>query len=302
MQAPVPRLDHAVGAYDARLQRVVLIGAEQAPIGGARDRVWSWSGTQWEGVTDNGPLARTNAAAAYHSARAKIIVAGGSRKPTAEARFEVAGDAWDGDRRGWSRIAEIPARDHHVLADNGQGGVLMTGGIRPGRWPEDTWQLQDDEWRQVASDGPGARGRSAMVYDSKRRHVVLFGGVSAPSAPNQQQIFLNDTWIWDGSRWRQAADSGPRGRYAHGMVFDERAGVVLLYGGAGAHKNAPLSDMWQWDGNRWTEIALSGPTPGYRYQPVMVYDKARDRTVLYGGLGNPAETWEWDGRRWRQAG
>jgi hypothetical protein len=56
--------------------------------------------------------------------------------------------------------------------------------------------------------------------------------------------------------------------------------------------------MWQWDGERWTEIALDGSTPGYRYQPVMVYDRARQRTVLYGGIGGAADTWEWDGRHW----
>ena len=84
------------------------------------------------------------------------------------------------------------------------------------------------------------------------------------------------------------------------MVFDERAGVVLLYSGAAAHRDAPLSDMWQWDGARWSEVPLEGPTPGYRYQPVMVYDRARGRTVLYGGIGGPGDTWEWDGQRWRQ--
>jgi hypothetical protein len=77
------------------------------------------------------------------------------------------------------------------------------------------------------------------------------------------------------------------------LVFDEGKGVVLLYSGAAAHRDAPLSDMWQWDGTRWTEIRLTGPTPGHRYQPVMVYDKARDRTVLYGGIGAATDTWEW---------
>jgi hypothetical protein len=124
--------------------------------------------------------------------------------------------------------------------------------------------------------------------------------VGAPGADGSQQ-FLDDTWTWDGARWTRVATGGPRGRYAHAMVFDEKAGVVLLYGGAAAHRNAPLSDMWRWDGTRWTEIALTGPTPGHRYQPVMVYDRARDRTVLYGGIGGQTDTWEWDGRSWRAA-
>jgi hypothetical protein len=180
--------------------------------------------------------------------------------------------------------------------------VLLFGGIpavRPGPWPNDTWELQGETWRRVATEGPIGRGRAAMVYDSKRQQVVLFGGASAPSGRDDHQVFLNDTWIWDGERWKQAATSGPRGRYAHGMVFDERAGVVVLYSGAAAHTGAPLNDMWRWDGTRWTEIPLTGPTPGHRYQPVMVYEKARDRTVLYGGIGGLSDTWEWDGRRWR---
>ena len=179
----------------------------------------------------------------------------------------------------------------------------MYGGIpadRSGSWPTDTWELQAGAWKRVATEGPPGRGRAALAHDRRRRRVVLFGGVSAPSGPNQSQTFLNDTWTWDGERWRRAAEGGPAGRYAHGMVFDERAGVVLLYGGAAAHSGAPLSDMWRWDGEHWTEIRLTGPTPGHRYQPVMVYDRARDRTVLYGGIGGPSDTWEWDGQRWRR--
>jgi hypothetical protein len=151
-------------------------------------------------------------------------------------------------------------------------------------------------------DGPPGRGRTALAFDSRRRRVVLFGGVSAPAGPNQQQTFFDDTWTWDDRRWSRATNGGPPGRYAHGMVFDIRAGVVLLYGGAAAHRDAPLSDMWQWDGARWTEIRLTGPTPGHRYQPVMVYDRARARTVLYGGVGGPNDTWEWDGHQWQRIG
>jgi hypothetical protein len=33
----------------------------------------------------------------------------------------------------------------------------------------------------------------------------------------------------------------------------------------------------------------------------MVYDRARAKTVLYGGIqGSKDDTWEWDGRQWRQ--
>ncbi len=297
-----PRTDHAVGFYDSRLQRVVLIGGPGDPKQDDHDAVWSWSGTGWERLTDAGPLGRVNAGAAYDAHREKAVVAGGARKARDGGTWEVVGDTWEGDRGSWRRLADIAPRDHHSLVEDGRGGVLLFGGIpaeRSGPWPADTWELQGDGWTRVATDGPPGRGRAALAYDRKRQRVVLFGGVSAPPGPNQPQTFFSDTWLWDGKSWQKAADGGPRGRYAHGMVFDERAGVVLLYSGSAAHSGAPLSDMWQWDGSRWTEIRLEGPTPGHRYQPVMVYDRARDRTVLYGGIGGTNDTWEWDGKRWR---
>jgi hypothetical protein len=302
--ADSPRTDHALGVYDARIRRVVIIGNVGDPTQGDRDKVWSWSGTQWELVTDAGPPGRVNAAAAYEARRGRAIVAGGSRKKDGGA-WGVVGDAWEAESSGWSRIADIASRDHHALVESGRGSILMFGGIPANRtdpWPNDTWELQEGSWKRSATEGPPGRGRTALAYDRRRQQVVLFGGVGAPPGPEQPQTFFNDTWIWNGKRWEKVADGGPPGRYAHGMVFDERAGVVLLYGGAAAHRGAPLGDMWRWDGERWTEIKLSGATPGPRYQPVMVYDRARARTVLYGGIGGPSDTWEWDDERWRQVG
>jgi hypothetical protein len=145
---------------------------------------------------------------------------------------------------------------------------------------------------------PCERSRAGLAYDRRRKQVVLFGGVSAPTVTNEP-TFLDDTWVFEHESWRRVAAVGLRRRYAHGTAYDERAGVVLLYGGAAAHQNAPLSDMWKWDGSRWTEIRLDGPTPGYRYQPVMVYDRARGVTLLYGGApdGN-TDTCELNGARW----
>jgi hypothetical protein len=301
--ARAPETDHAVGFYDPQVRRVMLIGGAGDPTPRDRDAVWSWSGAGWILVTKAGPIGRTNAGAAYATARGKGIVAGGARKTADGTAWTSVGDSWEGDKGGWRQAADMPPRDHHALVEDGRGGVLMFGGVpgdRSAPWPTDTWRLDDGRWRRVATDGPAPRARTAMAYDARRGEVVLFGGVGAPSHADQSQPFFADTWIWNGRAWRKAAVAGPPGRYAHAMAFDERAGAVLLYSGAAAHKDAPLTDMWQWNGERWTKIDLSGPTPGFRYQPVMVYDRARARTVLYGGIGGPGDTWEWDGERWRQ--
>lgn len=296
-----PELGHAVGYYDTRLNRVVIIGGPGDPVDGGHDRMWSWNGAAWDPLTATGPVGRTNGSAAYVIRRGAAVVAGGARK-TGE-RWGTYGDAWIGDAPGWQAIADISPRDHHALVETRDGGVLLFGGIpadRSASWPTETLELRENAWVRVASEGPAGRARLAMAFDRKRNEIVLFGGVGAAPAGSRDQPFFGDTWIWNGTAWRKAADTGPRGRYAHGMVYDEKRGVVLMYSGAAAHKNAPLSDMWQWDGTQWTEITLTGPTPGYRYQPVMVYDRARDRTVLVGGSGAASDTWEWDGLRWHQ--
>jgi len=293
-----------VGYYDAKLGRVVLVGGPGDATQGRRDRVWSWSGARWELVSETGPPSRVNAAAAYNVASGASIVSGGASRST-RGSWDVLGDTWEGSPRGWKLAAEMEPRDHHAMVEDGSGAILLFGGIGANRaapWPSDTRAWRGARWTRVASEGPPPRARAALAYDARRRQVVLFGGVTPQPAPGRPQVFLGDTWIFEGGRWRGVPQlDGPRGRYAHAMVFDERAGVVLLYGGSAAHKGAPLADMWSWDGSRWTAIPLEGPTPGHRYQPVMVYDRARGRTVLYGGLeGFRDDTWEWDGRSWRE--
>ena len=299
------RTTHAAGYYDAALQRVVLVGGVDQPTATERDHVWRWSGSGWDLVASSGPPGRNNGAAAFDARRSMAVVAGGARRAAGSSAFEVIAETWLGSDAGWQRMtgAEFDARDHHSMVyDERRQAVLMFGGIpadRSAAWPSETWQLDEAGWRRIATEGPAGRARTAMVYDSKRGQVVLFGGVGAAPAPGQPQPFFNDTWILEDASWRQVATEGPRPRYAHGMVFDEGAGVVLLYSGAAAHKNAPLNDMWQWDGAKWTEIRLSGATPGYRYQPVMIYDRRRGKTVLHGGIeGSMGDTWEWDGQRW----
>lgn len=302
-----PQAARAVGFYDAALNRVVLVGGTMQLTARGRDRVWSWNGTRWQLLTDSGPPPRGNASAAYDARRRIAIIAAGAARTANDSAYEIVRNSWEGTPTGWQQLAgkELDARDHQSMVyDEGRGTILLFGGIpgdRSAPWPSDTWELRSAGWDRIGTMGPAGRARSALVYDAKRRQVVLFGGVGAEPAPGQPQPFFNDTWVLERSGWRKVAEGGPRERYAHGMVFDEREGVVLLYGGAAAHRGAPLSDMWKWDGKRWTEIPLTGSTPGHRYQPVMVYDRARGKTVLYGGSPESRDdTWEWDGGQWKE--
>ena len=136
--AATPRADHAVGFYDERIGRIVLVGGAGDPKHGDRDTVWSWGGKNWERVTETGPFGRVNAGAAYDARRERAVVAGGSRKTADGARWEVVGDSWVDDRGAWRRIADVAPIDHQSLVEDSRGRILMYGGIpsdRSAPWP-----------------------------------------------------------------------------------------------------------------------------------------------------------------------
>jgi len=142
---------------------------------------------------------------------------------------------------------------------------------------------------------PPARSGHALAYDEGRHVVLLFGGISGST-------LRGDFWSWDGQRWQRLPD-GPTARVDASLVYDAARNRAVLYGGRLGHDPtaATLDDTWEWDGNAWTRRAETGP--GMRVHQAVAYDRARARTVLFGGF-NPStansrsDFWEWDGASW----
>jgi hypothetical protein len=303
---PGPR-SQPILVYDDRERRVLLFdGAYPSSPGAQRGltELWTWTGTEWLALPDTGPTARYASAAAFDSRRGRIVSFSG--RVGREER--ITPDTWEWNGSYWSQMSDTSAgaRDHHsMIFDAARGNTVMFGGgvypRRPGPWPTDTWTWDGNEWKLAAASGPTGRAVTSLVYDSRRKQVVMFGGVGAPEGTDRRQPSFGDTWLWEGSAWRLASSEGPEPRNRHAMAFDARAGLTLLYGGSVGRRQ--FADMWKWDGQRWIEIRLTGETPGPRELHSMVYDATRDRTILYGG--NSAgkvldDTWEWDGARWRR--
>ena len=165
-------------------------------------------------------------------------------------------------------------------------------------WP--TWERTGDQWKQRAAPGPAYREFAGMAYDAARRQTVLFGG----RLEGQNGDYAGgDTWLWDGTGWRQFTGDGPPARGYAAMAYDSARGVTVLYGGStvdfdGAIENR-FGDTWEWDGSAWTERQVTGPSP--RADCYMSYGAARHVIVLFGGFivgGTSGETWEWDGVNW----
>ncbi|NOT07746.1 MAG: hypothetical protein HOP28_05995, partial [Gemmatimonadales bacterium] len=191
-----------------------------------------------------------------------------------------------------------PAAVYSVGAayDAGRNRLVVFGGYGGIGYVGDTWEWDGTTWSRATGPSPSARNGPAIVYQSAKRRLFLFGGDTRTDGA------LGDSWVREGAVWRQVASGGPA-RSGGGMVYDAGRDRVVLFGGIAAGK--VLGDTWEWDGERWAKVADGGPPA--RALHGMAYDAGRRRVVVYGGLSLLApdapsfdDTWEWDGTRWTQ--
>ena len=158
----------------------------------------------------------------------------------------------------------------------------------------------------VDTNGPAARFRHGMVYDSVRGVSVLFGGIG--DGDDLSSAYRNDTWEYDGTHWtRRVTAVSPSSRMDFGLAFDRHRGRVVLFGGItnNADFGSDLSgETWEYDGANWTQ-RFPAHAPAPRHSCALFYDPVRQVTTLYGGdtaLANPraGDIWTWDGTDWTQ--
>ena len=140
-------------------------------------------------------------------------------------------------------------------------------------------------WRELShlTNHPVARSFHAMVYDSARDRVVLFGG------SNNSNVVLGDTWEFDGTQWQQRFPAhSPPARMRHAMTYDTARGVTVLFGGdlgTDPLQTQPFTnDVWEWNGNDWNQVQVSGAKPRERRDAGMAYDSVRGLHILFGGV------------------
>lgn len=88
-----------------------------------------------------------------------------------------------------------------------------------------------------------------------------------------------------------------------GLVLDPELGMLAI----GSVDGGSQVQVWSWAGGAWCVLPGAGAPPP-RFSPLVVFDEARHRVVLYGGhrpqAGRQprflADTWEWDRQSWRQ--
>jgi hypothetical protein len=300
-------------AFDETRKVFVMFGGTNTmpnmPMGQPNQETWEWSPTtgKWTNRTSAGttPDARSGAAIAFDSARGKFVMFGG--RAGSGFNFE---DTWEWDpatgtwTEGGSAGGHPSARSQHSMVfDTSTGKVILFGGGRSDAQSTDasgisvslgdTWEYDPVKhtWKTLtASGGPSARHDFGMVWDSARKKVVLFAGISI-DIPGVAGVPKQDTWEWDSATgaWaeRTVLGSKPAQRYAHAMAYDSTRKKVVVFGGLDIASGGSRNDLWDWDPTTgaWTQRLTGNESgiPSARMYSSMVYDEAHARLELVAG-------------------
>ena len=196
----------------------------------------------------------------------------------------------------WTRrqgIGALPAgRSGIDLAyDRQRQQTVMFGGSDANQeFLAETWTFDGAHWqsRGVAPNVAG-RNQAALAYVGSIGRTLMFGGNTESAG------VIDELWSWDGSQWLGMGNAAPRpaARSGHDMVWHEARNRVVLFGGQGGP--FVLDDTWEYDpiAQSWQPITTP-VAPAARNFAKMVYDRQRERVVLFGGAG-PAgvfdDTW-----------
>jgi len=222
----------------------------------------------------------------------------------------------------WKRVGSSnlpdPRYSHALAFDETRQVAVMFGGMVTS--PDGSMNPQQDTWewspvlgawkvRTIAGAKPAARSGAAMAFDSLRNKFVLFGGRAGSGYDYQ------DTWEWDPATgvWTDKTRSGakPDARAQHGMIFDSKAGTIVLFGGGRSQVGGDLmtvslafDDTWTYDGASatWTKLTTAS-APSARVDFGFAYSGQTNKAYLFGGMevtstnmgGAPTQdSWEWD--------
>lgn len=336
--SPGPRYGHGM-VYDSKRGVTVFFGGEFSEIGGAPEYygdTWEYDGVSWKPIRIDGPSPspRSRHAMCYDSWHHQVMLFGG--KGNAGTSNDLWAYESTGPQQGKWTLQKPPAGGVLPMAlsatamafDDSTGLIHVAGGTPDpsvsgfpytrNAW---TWDTTLFRWElDKVRIGYGAAGRGSgltshtMIFDEKRKWILAFGGYG----PFGLYIQANHR-IWHLNSL-EGTELGTLSGYVDGAtVHNTRHDIYFEFGGldfdAGQIKEGqgspglenvlyPQFDRFNegYDPTRisvWMDNGFPELRPEPRTQLAMVYDKKRDVTVLFGGVGGARfrDTWElltWD--------
>lgn len=175
------------------------------------------------------------------------------------------------------------------------GGTPGDLGSGTGGSPQNPPVTSLPRWNPSTS-APSHRFSHAMVYDTSRQALVLFGG--------DRSTRLDETLEkHPGFGWNlRFPNTAPDRRSLHAMAYDSDRQRVILFGGDAGDRR---KDTWEYSaayGNAFWSRVDTRIEPNDRKAHAMAYDAARKNVVLFGGnvTGNndSSETWVYTSAGW----
>ena len=250
---------------------------------------------EWQIVSNSGPEPRYINQLVY--ANNRLILYGG--KTNSNRGFD---DLWEWKDGNWNLIGYGASKrwDHNYVYMENSDQIFLFGGrtfLEAQDKKErvdlnDSWIYKNQSWEKLKIIGPNARSSHSLVYDQKKKRVILFGG------RNKEDIF-EDTWSFDGKKWKKLDASGPSQRYGHTLAYDNKSEIIYLFGGYNGEKL--LNDFWMFNGKVWTQLETK-EKPSPRMAHSMKFDN-NGNAILFGGWDDSnsvsGELWFWGDNKWR---
>lgn len=229
-RSPSPRRDHAMTTGDGR---IYLFGGQGALE--LSDELWEWTGATWSELCTTAacraarPSARATAGLAYDSARARLVLVGGTgaRGPT--------DDTWEWDGAAWTRVCGAPLPSCGFVAAHALFGGAVYDPVRKRtvflheHVPSLTYELDGTRWTRAESAAappfPGGDfGHVAgSAYDPIRRVTVSLGHSGAGNYR---------AWEWNGACWWDTTSAPLASDAQHAAIaYDVRHARLVRFGG-----------------------------------------------------------------------
>lgn len=234
-----------------------LGGADENGDAMSEVQVFNVKAGTWRKETPTGATKRVFHAAAYDPLHDAIVVHGGSER---------------------CKVANI------LPEDQCEGDTLKTQFLV---FDPQTGAMH---WENGPQGGPVQALGLSMVYDSKKKRMLAYGGTNDGNLPMDRVWALDLSKPLDQAEWKTLTAPGtqPQGRYFHSASYDANRDMMVIYGGvtqqAFTNKENALDDTWALRLDvtppAWTNLSSSVLD---RVGSAMAWAPNHRRAVLYGG-------------------
>jgi hypothetical protein len=221
--------------------------------------------------------------------RGKIVFVGGTRGGS-----DYVKDTVEYDGRFFRNVPVVPG-DPVAAASSAYDEIrkrtIVFGGLRTDKTTNELYLWNGVGWANVPVHGvwPRDRGVPAMGWSQAQKGVIIHGGITAV---NSAIGAAQDTFVWDGTDFRQLGTFQPEVPYAGSAIaVDPSRDEVVLFGGyTGATIDVgKRSDLaFHLVGTRWEPLPITAgsPAPIGRANHIFVYDETGKRYLMLGGVAD----------------